>query len=89
MVDPPLVLLDPPVVGLMELFDPVAGQGFEAGQPDHRGRGAALGLAAALPLVDKARGMIAWIYTPWWLPPAMASMPLFSRINRRMRLRPT
>jgi putative ABC transport system permease protein len=33
--------------------------------------GCALGLAAALPLVDKARGMIAWIYTPWWLPPAM------------------
>ena len=33
--------------------------------------GCALGLAAALPLIDKARGMIAWIYTPWWLPPAM------------------
>jgi putative ABC transport system permease protein len=33
--------------------------------------GCALGLAVALPLVDKARGMIAWIYTPWWLPPAM------------------
>jgi putative ABC transport system permease protein len=33
--------------------------------------GCALGLAAALPFVDAARGMIAWIYTPWWLPPAM------------------
>ncbi len=35
-----------------------------------------LGLAAAFPLVDAATGMIAWIYTPWWLPGAMLAPTL-------------
>jgi putative ABC transport system permease protein len=33
--------------------------------------GCAVGVAAALPLVERAQQFIAWIYTPWWLPAAM------------------
>ena len=33
--------------------------------------GCGLGLLAASPLVDVAKGMIAWIHTPWWLATGM------------------
>jgi putative ABC transport system permease protein len=33
--------------------------------------GCLLGLVAAVPLVQAASNVIAWIYTPWWLPAAI------------------
>lgn len=38
--------------------------------------GSLLGLAAVYPASQAIRGMIAWIYTPWWLPVAMIGMGL-------------
>jgi putative ABC transport system permease protein len=33
--------------------------------------GSLLGLFAIVPLIARAKSLIPWIYTPWWLPPAM------------------
>ena len=33
--------------------------------------GGILGLLVVVPLVDYARSLISWVYTPWWLPVAM------------------
>jgi putative ABC transport system permease protein len=38
--------------------------------------GSLIGLAAVYPASQAIRGMIAWIYTPWWLPVAMIGMGL-------------
>jgi putative ABC transport system permease protein len=38
--------------------------------------GSLLGLTAVYPASQGIRGMIAWIYTPWWLPVAMIGMGL-------------
>lgn len=38
--------------------------------------GSLLGLAAVYPASQAIRGLIAWIYTPWWLPVAMIGMGL-------------
>lgn len=38
--------------------------------------GSLIGLAAVYPASQAVRGMIAWIYTPWWLPVAMIGLGL-------------